>query len=166
MRRAAVCAAIVFPLTLTGADAAAGEIKVKKTLALTGSPDATWSLLADYCSIQQWLPPVAKCEIVKGTTNQPGAVRLLTLQDGGRVVEELTSYDAKKRSYSYKMLEGPLVDYNATLAVLPGPSGGSIVDWQSSFDPAAGGDPAAARARIEGLYDVGLARVKELSGAQ
>ena len=168
MRRAAFCAVIAFRLGLSGDAAFAGDISVKKTLNLTGSPEATWSLLADYCSIQKWLPGVTKCEIVKGTANTPGAVRVLTLQDSSRVVEELTSYDGKKRSYSYKMLEGPpaLANYEATLAVGPGPGGGSIIDWRSTFDAGAGTEPAAARTRIEGLYDAGLGRLKELAAAK
>jgi hypothetical protein len=168
MRRTALCTAIVILLHLTGAGVLAGAISVKKALRLKGSPEATWSLLADYCSIQEWHPGIARCEIVKGTPNQPGAVRQLNLPNGARVIEELTGYDAKKRSYSYKILEGPpdLVNYNATLAVVAGPGGGSIIEWQGTFDAAAGADAAAARARIEGLYDAGLARLKELAAAQ
>jgi mxaD protein len=168
MRRADLFPVAAFLLALIGGGASAGEQSVKKTLSLPGSPAATWAVIADYCAIQKWHPAIATCEIIKGTANQLGAVRLLTLQDGGKVSEELVGYDAKKRSYTYKILESPLPisGYTATIAVGPGSSGGSVIDWHSTFDAAPGTDPAAARATIEGIYDAGLARLKEMGAAK
>jgi hypothetical protein len=155
-------------LSLVGVGALAGDLSVKKTLSLAGSPDATWSLLADYCAIEKWHPAIAKCQITIGTTNRPGAVRVLTLRDGASVSEELTRYDAKKRSYSYKILESPLpiASYAATLAVIAGPGGGSIVEWSSTFNAAPGADEAAARSVVEGIYDAGLGSLKAMGAGK
>lgn len=169
MRRTVVrlpVAAVV--LSAVGAVAQAGDLSVKKTLSLPSSPGATWSMIADYCAIEKWHPAIAKCQISTGTTNRPGAVRMLTLRDGASVSEELTSYDAKKRSYSYKILESPLpiASYAATLTIVAGPGGGSIVEWSSTFKAAPGAEDAAARSVVEGIYDAGLANLKTMAAAQ
>jgi len=156
-------------MTLVGAGALASDLSVKKTLTLPGSPEATWSVIADYCGIEKWHPAIAKCQIAAGTANRPGAVRVLTLRDGGALVrEELTNHDPKKRSYSYKILEGPLPieSYAATITVNPGTGGGSVVEWSSTFKGAPGADEAAARAVIEGIYDAGLASLKAMTAAK
>jgi len=155
--------------TLVAAGAVAPDLSVKRTLTLPGSPEATWSVIADYCGVPKWSPAIAKCEITAGTANRPGAVRVLTLKDGGALIrEELTSYDSKKRSYSYKILESPLpiASYAATLAVSPGTAGGSVVEWSSTFQAAPGADDAAARAVVEGIYDAGLASLKAATAAK
>jgi len=136
----------------------AQELSVLKTQALSGSPAATWGIIADYCGIADWHPVVASCEIVSGTKNVVGAVRLLTLGDGATVREELTAYDAQARTYSYAILESPLpvASYTATITILAGLNGGSVVEWKSTFDAAPGADDATARTTIEGIYDAGF----------
>jgi hypothetical protein len=148
--------------------ALASDLSVKQTLSRPGSPEATWSMIADYCAIEKWHPVVAKCQVSSGTTNRPGAVRTLTLRDGASVTEELTSYDAKKRSYSYRILQSPLpiTSYAATLTIVAGPGGGSVVDWSSTFKAAPGTEDAAARSVVEGIYDAGLASLKTMAAAQ
>jgi mxaD protein len=138
--------------------AVAADINVKKTVNLKGSPEATWAVIGDYCAIQRWHPAIAKCEVVSGTNNRAGAVRVLTLGTGATVREELVKHDAKAHTYTYKILDGPLpvASYVSTIAVLPGPSGGSIVEWTSSFKAAPGTDDATARTTMEGVYDAGL----------
>jgi mxaD protein len=169
MRRTVLCPSVaVLVLSVVGGEARAGDLSVKKTLSLPGSPDATWSLIADYCAIEKWHPAIAKCQIAAGTANRPGAVRVLTLRDGASVREELTSHDVKKRSFSYKILEGPLPveSYAATMTVLPGPGGGSVLEWSSTFKAAPGAEDAAARSVVEGIYDAGLAGLKTMATAK
>jgi mxaD protein len=155
-------------LGAVGAAASAGDLSVKKTITLAASPEATWSIIGDYCSIEKWHPGIAKCQIVTGTANRPGAVRVLTLRDGGSVREELTGYDAKKHSYSYTILESPLpvASYASTLAVVAGPGGGSTVEWSGTFKAAPGADDATARSVMEGVYDAGLANLKTMTAAK
>jgi len=149
-------------LNLSIAVAIAADISVKKTADLKGAPEATWSLIGDFCSIQNWHPAVAKCEIVSGTNNRSGAVRVLTLKDGAKIREELVKHDAKARTYSYKILESPLpvASYASTISVLPGSTGGSVVEWKGTFKAAPGADDATARTTMEGIYDAGLASLQ------
>ena len=47
-------------------------------------------------------------EIVKGTNNQAGAVRKLTIKDGPSFTEELLAFDEGTHSYRYRIVESPL----------------------------------------------------------
>src|SRR6185503_19374907 len=107
------------------------------------------------CSIDKWHPAITKCEVVSGTNNRAGAIRGLTLGDGAKVREELVTHDAKAHTYTYKILEGPLpvASYTSTITVLPGPAGGSVVEWKSNFKAAPGTDDATARTTMERVYD-------------
>lgn len=149
-------------LNLPGVVAGAADLSLKKTVNLKASPEATWSLIGDYCAIEKWHPAVAKCEIVSGAENRAGSVRVLTLGNGATIREELVKHDAKGRTYSYKILESPLpvVSYVATITVLPGSAGGSVVEWKSTFKAASGTDDATASTTIEGIYDAGLTNLQ------
>jgi mxaD protein len=149
-------------LTMPAVVVVAGDLSVSKTVNLKGSPEATWSLIGDYCAIQDWHPAIAKCEIVSGTNNRAGAMRVLTLGDGATIREELIKHDARARTYSYKILESPLpvVSYTATITVFAGSNGGSVVEWKSTFKAGPNTDDATARTTIEGIYDAGLANLQ------
>jgi len=109
MRRKSLCLFVgTISLSLPAVVAVAADLDVKKNVDLKGSPEATWSLIGDYCAIQRWHPAVAKCDIVSGTNNRAGAVRILTLGTGATFREELVKHDAKAHTYSYKILESPL----------------------------------------------------------
>ena len=169
MRRRILCFLVgTICLILPAGVAVAADLTVRKTVNLKGSPEATWALIGDYCAIQKWHPAVTKCEIVSGTNNRAGAVRVLTLRDGATIREELVNYEAKARTYSYKILESPLpvVSYSATITVLPGPSGGSVVQWKSTFKAAPGTDDTTARTTIEGIYDAGLTNLSAKEAAR
>ena len=148
--------------------APAEGLSVKRSVTLEGSPEATWSLIGDYCGIEKWDPGVAKCEIASGTNNRPGAVRLLTLGDGSTMTEELVRHESGLRTYSYRILRSllPVVAYEATITVLPASRGGSVVEWESTFKAAPGTSDEAARKTIEAIYDDGLASLRAKEAAR
>jgi mxaD protein len=115
---------------------------VKRSVTLTGSPETIWSLIGDFCTIENWDPGVTQCEIASGINNRAGAVRVLTLDDGSTMAEELVAYDGPRRTYSYTIVRSalPVVAYVATITVLPGEKGSSIVEWTSTFQAAPGTD--------------------------
>jgi mxaD protein len=154
--------ALLIACSLAGAGAAA-DIGVHRSVTLTGSPEAIWSLIGDFCAIEKWDPGVTKCEISPGVNNRAGAVRVLTLDDGSTMAEELVAYDAARRTYTYKIVRSalPVVAYVATITVHPGGKGGSVVEWKSTFQAAPGTDATAARAAIEEIYDAGLASLEK-----
>jgi len=56
-----------------------------------------WTKVSNFNDLGAWHPAVKSTEIVSGTNNKVGAVRLLTLQDGGTIKENywLTMLKAK-----------------------------------------------------------------------
>jgi Polyketide cyclase / dehydrase and lipid transport len=108
------------------------------------SADAVWSLVRDFNSLPQWHPAITGSELTSGSGAEVGAVRKLTLGDGGIVVERLLVLDDADRRSTYEFLENPFGArrYIATLRVAPvTASGEAFVEWWAEFD-ADGGDEA------------------------
>src|SRR5580698_11608302 len=99
--------------------AAAPQLRVSKTVTIDASARKVWKAVKDFNALNTWHPAVATDEIVEGTNNTAGAVRLLTLKGGGTIKEKLLRFDAPGRSFKYAILEGvlPVSDYTSTLVV-------------------------------------------------
>lgn len=127
--------------------------------------DAVWSAIRDFNGLPSWHPAVASSEIRDGRpSSEVGCVRVLTLGDGGRVVETLLELSDVKRSVTYDILESPLgvEGYVATLSVTPVTDGDrSFVQWTAEFEPAEGQD-AAERAEFIGtnVFQAGFDALK------
>ena len=70
--------------------------------------ELVWTKVSNFGDLGAWHPAVAKTEITAGSNNEVGAVRLLTLQDSGKITEKLTAYDPANNTYSYEIIEGVL----------------------------------------------------------
>src|SRR5271155_2607196 len=86
----------------------APELHVTQTITINASAAKVWDAAKDFNALNTWLPPVAKDEIVEGRNNTVGAVRLLTLKDGGTIKEKLLAFDPAGRSFRYAIVEGVL----------------------------------------------------------
>ncbi|MBO0902608.1 SRPBCC family protein [Jiella sonneratiae] len=136
-------------------------IEVSKSAEIAAAPDSVWKMIGTFCDIQNWHPAVKKCELKQdGGKN----VRTLTLPDGATLVEEEVSRDDDKMSYTYKILEGPLPveNYESTISV-SGSGDSATVDWSGHFDAKGASDDKASEV-IGGIYDAGLASLKEKAG--
>jgi hypothetical protein len=162
-RRMALLLGMMIPLTLW-----AGSVQVRKEVALPLSPAETWKLVGDFCPQRQWSSDVLKCEIVSGANNRIGTVRQLSLRNGSTAREKLVAHDPKTHAFSYTIVQSdlPVTGYRSTLSVKPGPNGGSLVEWKSSFDAKPGADAAAAKKIVEGIYDTGLGSLQSATSAQ
>jgi len=78
--------------------------------------------------LNSWHPALEKDEIVEGTNNTVGAVRLLTLKDGG-TIKESCRVRRRASSVRYTILEGvmPVSDYTSILAVASAGKGKTTV---------------------------------------
>jgi mxaD protein len=153
--------------------APAQTLKVVKVVEIPAPVDKVWAAVKDFDSLPKWHPGFAQDEIVKGTNNQPGAVRKLTIKDGPSFTEELLAFDEATHSYRYRILESPLPlrAYVSHLSVKPGRNGGSRVTWSATFkrkstaaDPPDAENDDAATKLINGVYDGGLANLKKMLG--
>lgn len=151
--------------------APAKRLAVTEKVELNVSADVAWAKINNFGDLGAWHPAVAKTEITTGTNNQKGAVRVLTLQDGGKITEKLDAYNDKKMSYSYEIVEGvlPVSHYMSTISVKAAGSGKSVVTWVGHFKrkdvaatPAAGQDDETAVKTITSVYKGGLENLKKL----
>lgn len=91
-------------LMFAGLANAHGPVRAKMTATVTVDAPAAkvWDLIKNYDDMS-WHPGIKS---VKGNgSNDKGAVRTLTLANGGTITEELKAYDAAKMSYKYKITE-------------------------------------------------------------
>jgi mxaD protein len=167
---------LALPLTSLGAKTQKPvklpNLTVTQTIEIKAPPEAVWSRISDFNGLNTWHPAVAKSEILSGTNNKKGAIRLLTLQDGGTIKEKLLRYNSQGMSFKYSIIEGvlPVSHYISTIRVKPGKDGGSVVEWYGKFQrksplayPPAGEDDATATNTITAVYKAGLENLKKLT---
>jgi len=155
-----------------------GYLHVNESVEINAPPAKVWSLVKDWNGLHKWHPAFSNTEIKSGANNKVGAVRTLTLADGGaQFDEELDGFSDKKRKYSYRIITDsplPVSDYSSTILVksVKGDKGKSVLVWKGKFkrkvadNPPAGQDDAGAKKTIIGAYQAGLQNVKKLAEAK
>jgi len=154
-----------------GVTTSASSLSVVEKVAINASASQVWAKVNNFGDLGAWHPAVAKTEIVDGTNNEKGAVRLLTLQDGGQITETLTAYQPELNAYSYVINKGvlPVSAYASTIQVLPTATGSEVI-WRGNFkrkdlsaNPAKGQDDETATTTISAVYRGGLDHLKKIS---
>jgi mxaD protein len=168
-RLIAFAALLFFPIVLW---AARKSLRVTEAIEIAAPPDVVWAKAKDFNGLNKWHPAVKKAEIIEGENNRKGAVRVLTLGDGGTIKEKLLAHDNSGKSLKYNIMEGvlPVSDYVSTLKVKPGKSGGSLVEWSGIFkrkakgdNPPEGQDDKTAVDTITSIYKAGLENLKKIA---
>ena len=154
--------------------AKAGYLHVNESIEINAPPAKVWGLVKNWNGLHKWHPAFSNTEIKSGTNNKVGAVRTLTLADGGATFdEELDGFSEKKRKYSYRIISDsplPVADYSSSIQVKSGKTkGSSVLVWKGKFkrkvvdNPPAGQDDAGAKKAITGAYQAGLKNAKKLA---
>ena len=155
-----------------------------ETITINAPADKVWGIIKNFGDMS-WLPPVKSTDLKGG--NEKGAVRVLTLQDGGTITEEMKKYDADKMSYSYKITDMstaktithagkeekvpvvPVDNYSATITV-EAQGATASVRWKAGYyraytnnEPPEEMNEAAANAAIKGIFTAGLNNLKALA---
>jgi mxaD protein len=150
--------------------AAAPWLHVTQTVDIAAPAGKVWDAAKNFDQLNTWLPPVVKDEIVEGQTNTVGAVRLLTLKDGGTVKEKLLAFTPASRTFRYQIVESvlPVSHYTSVFTVKSAGKGKSKVTWSGRFkrknEGASPGDnenDKAATDTITGVYQAGLSTLKK-----
>ncbi len=158
-------------LASTYAAAAAPWLHVRESVTIDASAGKVWKAVKDFNSLNTWHPAVAKDEIVEGTNNTVGAVRLLTLKNGGTIKEKLLAFNEAGHKYRYAILEGviPVSDYTSILTVVSAGKGKARVTWSGHFhrkntgaSPADNENDKTAVDAITGVYKGGLDNLKKM----
>jgi len=132
--------------------------KVKVNGTINASADEVWKLVADFGGLDQFVEAITNCSI---EGNGIGAIRTLTLQDGGKVKEKLESLDGENRVLTYSIVESPMPieNYTGAMEVKPIDDGQSEFTWSSTFEAAEGTEDDMKEA-LEGLYSLGFEGLK------
>ena len=155
--------------------AAAPWLHVTQTVHIQAPAGKVWDAAKNFDQLNTWLPPVAKDEIVEGQNNTVGAVRLLTLKDGGTVKEKLLAYTPAARTFRYQIVESvlPVSHYTSVFTVKSAGKGKSTVTWSGRFkrknvagNPADNENDKTAMDAINGVYQSGLDNLKKMLEAK
>lgn len=134
--------------------------QVSASIIINSTPQQVWAVAGDAGGISKWLPALAE----SWTEGDDNTTRICVMPDGARLVEKIESRDDQAHSYTYIIVDSPLplASYRSTMSVTPVGSG-SQVDWRAEFEPA-GADGAELQAMFQGLYESGLAALKDHFG--
>ncbi len=177
MKRRNWTAFALVALLLPGVALAAAKrptLHVEERIEIAAAPAAVWKIVRDWNGLHTWHPAFSNDVIKKGNNNEKGAIRTLTLKDGGATFdEELLAFNDRKHSYKYRIITDsplPVADYVSTVQVKPGKKKGtSVLIWKGSFkrkvadNPPAGQDDAGAKQAISGAYRAGLENVTKMA---
>lgn len=158
--------------------------KVNEKITINAPADKVWSIIKDYNDMS-WLPAVASTEGSDG--NKKGAVRVLTLKDGGTITEELKKYNEKKMEYAYKITDMstaktithsgkeenvpvlPVSNYAATITVKAKGDGSQVI-WKAGYyraymnnNPPAEMNEETANEAVKSIFKAGLENIKKLA---
>jgi mxaD protein len=155
--------------------AAAPELHLKKTITIAAPADKVWDASKDFNGLATWHPALASDEIVSGSNNTVGAVRLLTLKGGGTIKEKLLAFDATGHRFRYAILDSvlPVSHYSSTFVVTSLGPDKTLVTWSGRFkrkdtgdSPSDTGNDKAALDTITGVYTGGLDNLKKIVEAK
>ncbi len=171
MKKTAIFLAAIL-LLFAGVSQAHGPTRQKMIVKqqIAASPEAVWEVVKNFHDMS-WHPAVAKTEGEGG--NSIGATRVLTLGNGGQILEKLEKYDDAKHSFFYRIEAVdvkvlPVTNYSSWFSIKP-ENGGSLVTWKGAFyrgfpnnEPPPELSDQAAKDAVKGVYESGLANLKKI----
>ncbi|WP_020499478.1 SRPBCC family protein [Sciscionella marina] len=122
--------------------------------------DTVWEIVRDFNGMPAWHPGIARSELETGASAATvGAVRLLTLPDGGTVRERLVSLDDTDRRMTYDILDSPFAvrRYRSTVRVAPvTATDEAFVEWWCHYDAEAADEPELDKTFTRAIYAAGI----------
>lgn len=106
-----------------------------------------WVVLGDLAATHRWIPGVASARM-------EGLRRICRTQDGFEIVEEISDYSKESRTRGYRQLQvpAPIKNSHGKFAVLA-VGDGSVVVWDSEFDPLEPSRESEITGMMSGFYD-------------
>jgi len=158
--------------------------KAEEEITINAPAEKVWSIIKNYGDMS-WHPGIFNTTVEGG--NNKGAIRVLTLKDGGTITEELKKYDDKKMSYAYKITEMstaktinhagvdekvpvlPVDNYAASIEV-EAKGDTSVVSWKAGYyraymnnNPPEEMNEEAANTAVTSVLKSGLLNLKTLA---
>ena len=126
--------------------------------------EQVWEVARDFNGLPGWHPAIEGCSLDSGGPAEVGAVRRLTLGDGGVVVERLLRLDDVDRVCTYEILESPFAvrRYVATFTFAPvTDTGQTFGQWWAEYDAEAADEADLTALFAGGVFAGGLAGLQE-----
>lgn len=126
-----------------------------------------WSLVRDFNGLADWHPAISESTLDRGGPLEVGAVRRLTLGDGGVVVERLLSLDDGDHRYTYAFVDNPfgVRRYVSTIRLAPVTDRGvTFAEWWSDYDADGDREGELTELFAGGVYGAGLRALQERFG--
>ncbi|MDT8406158.1 MAG: SRPBCC family protein [Methylococcales bacterium] len=158
--------------------------KVSEKITINAPAEKVWDIIKNYDDMS-WHPAIKSTE--SSTGNKKGSTRVLTLEDGGIITEQLKKYDGKKMLYQYKITDMstaqtithsgkeenvpvvPVSNYAATIQVKD-KKGKAEVIWKAGYyraymnnNPPEEMNEEAANSAVKGIFQAGLQNLKKLA---
>ena len=135
---------------------------VSMNATIAASAAEVWKIISDFNGLPKFVAAVVN-STMEGSGI--GAVRTLTLGDGGQILEKLESLDEPAQSLTYSIVTSPLPleNYLATVQVKDLGGNQCEIVWSSTFDPK-GAPEAEAKKVVEGVYSLGFDGLKKMYG--
>lgn len=158
--------------------------KAEEKITINAPAEKVWSIIKNFGDMS-WHPEIFNTTIQGG--NDKGAIRVLTLKDGGTITEELKKYDENKMTYAYKINDMsssktithagaeekvpalPVNDYAASIEVAT-KGGATEVAWKAGYyraymnnNPPEEMNEAAANTAVKAVMETGLINLKALA---
>lgn len=125
--------------------------RVNMSTTINGSAEAVWNYIRDFNGLPAFISAIEKSTLEGSGI---GAIRTLTLQDGGPpILEKLEKFDDDAKTLSYSIVTSPLPvrDYFSTVEVKALGPARCEVKWYSTFEPKDAPESVAVEV-IEGVY--------------
>lgn len=158
MKKSTLCG-VVLATSLIGVPVhAEGDLAASRQQDVNASAVDVWAAIGEFCTIQDWHPAIVDCEV---SNQDDGMIRILTLEDGGKITDKLTSTDNSDTGYTYQLLDSPLpiINYNGAFSVSDSEQGANV-EWSATFK-ADGVSDEEAITLLESIFQAGLDSIQQ-----
>lgn len=150
---------------------AQGLLNSYESIVIQAPVEKVWDAVKDFDGLATWHPMFSSGVIKSGTNNEPGAVRTMTVKDGPSFDEELLTFDAANRKFTYRLIDPvplPISEYTGSFQVVEVKQGTTAILWYSSYRNNSGGKMKDEEVIgfINGALSVGLENLKGMSNAK
>src|SRR4030088_3184590 len=141
-------------------------VEVRRSTVVEAPIEEVWAILRDFNGHETWHPSVGASRLEDGASGDMiGAVRDFRLHDGSRIREQLLALSDVETSFTYCIIEAPVMlrNYHATVRLRPVTSDGECF-WErwARFDPSAADKQRLSRFVAHDIFEAGFQSVRAL----
>src|SRR6202047_532170 len=141
-------------------------VEVRRSTVLDAPIEEVWAILPHFTGPETWHPSVGASRLEDGASGDMiGAVRDFRLHDGSRIREQLLALSDVETSFTYCIIEAPVMLSNAVPSVRlrPVTSDGQCF-WErwARFDPSAADKQRLSRFVAHDIFEAGFQSVRAL----